>query len=50
MLEIELAGLIEQGRTPVNGPHQGALVDTPNGEWWFLHFQDTGLYGRVVRG
>jgi beta-xylosidase len=32
----------------INGPHQGALVDTECGEWWFLHFQDRGLYGRVV--
>jgi len=31
-----------------HGPHQGALVDTPSGEHWFLHFQDLGLYGRVV--
>ncbi len=40
--------VLAQGRTSVNGPHQGALVDTPSGEWWFVHFQDTGLYGRVV--
>lgn len=40
--------VLHQGNTAVNGPHQGALVDTPNGEWWFLHFQDAGLYGRVV--
>jgi beta-xylosidase len=40
--------VLAQGSTPVNGPHQGALVDTPNGEWWFLHFQDVGVYGRVV--
>jgi beta-xylosidase len=40
--------VLEQGRTKINGPHQGALVDTANGEWWFLHFQDTGVYGRVV--
>lgn len=40
--------VLQQGSTPVNGPHQGALVDTPNGEWWFLHFQDVGLYGRIV--
>lgn len=32
----------------INGPHQGGFVDTPSGEWWFLHFQDRGLYGRVV--
>jgi beta-xylosidase len=40
--------VLHQGRTEVNGPHQGALVDTPRGEWWFLHFQDAGVYGRVV--
>jgi beta-xylosidase len=40
--------VLAQGATPVNGPHQGALVDTPAGEWWFLHFQDKGPYGRVV--
>jgi beta-xylosidase len=40
--------VLEQGDSPVNGPHQGALVDLPNGEWWFIHFQDVGVYGRVV--
>jgi beta-xylosidase len=40
--------VLAQGKTAVNGPHQGALVDTPSGEWWFLHFQDKGPYGRVV--
>jgi beta-xylosidase len=40
--------VLHQGRTAVNGPHQGALVDTANSEWWFLHFQDVGVYGRVV--
>lgn len=40
--------VLAQRGTPVNGPHQGALVDTPEGEWWFLHFQDADLYGRVV--
>jgi len=40
--------VLAQGTTPVNGPHQGALVDTPAGDWWFLHFQDQGPYGRVV--
>lgn len=40
--------VLEQGRTRVNGPHQGALLDTPEGEWWFLHFQDKDAYGRVV--
>ncbi|HEY5249951.1 MAG TPA: family 43 glycosylhydrolase, partial [Dermatophilaceae bacterium] len=40
--------VLEQGDTPVNGPHQGAWVDTPTGENWFLHFQDRGLFGRVL--
>jgi beta-xylosidase len=40
--------VLAQGRTPVNGPHQGAWVDTPAGEHWFLHFQEQPAYGRVV--
>jgi beta-xylosidase len=40
--------VLAQGRTPVNGPHQGAWVDTPAGEHWFLHFQEQAAYGRVV--
>ena len=40
--------VLEQGTTTVNGPHQGALVDTPQGEWWFLHFQHSGALGRVT--
>ncbi|MGB8369445.1 MAG: glycoside hydrolase 43 family protein [Limisphaerales bacterium] len=40
--------VLEQGSTAINGPHQGALVDTADGGWWFLHFQDAGAYGRVV--
>jgi len=40
--------VMDQGKTLVNGPHQGALVDTPSGDWWFLHFQDQEAYGRVV--
>lgn len=40
--------VLAQGKTAVNGPHQGALIDTPTGEWWFVHFQDKGAYGRVV--
>lgn len=39
---------MDQGKSPVNGPHQGAWVDTQTGEDWFLHFQDKGVYGRVV--
>lgn len=40
--------VLAQGRTQINGPHQGAWVDTQTGEHWFLHFQDKGAYGRVV--
>jgi beta-xylosidase len=40
--------VLEQGATAVNGPHQGALVDTAGGESWFVHFQDRGPYGRVT--
>ena len=36
--------VLAQGRTDINGPHQGALVD----ESWFVHFQDRGPYGRIV--
>ncbi|MES2445926.1 MAG: glycoside hydrolase 43 family protein [Bacteroidota bacterium] len=39
---------IDQGKTKINGPHQGAWVTTQTGEDWFLHFQDKGAYGRVV--
>ncbi|MBV8859562.1 MAG: glycoside hydrolase 43 family protein [Acidobacteria bacterium] len=40
--------VLAQGKTNVNGPHQGAWVETQTGESWFLHFQDKGPYGRVV--
>ena len=40
--------VLRQGRTDVNGPHQGALIELANGESWFLHFQDRGAYGRMV--
>ena len=40
--------VLEQGSTKVNGPHQGALVDAPDGSWWFYHFQETTVLGRVV--
>lgn len=40
--------VMDQGPTPINGPHQGAWVDTPSGQDWFLHFQDREAYGRIV--
>ena len=27
--------------------HQGALVDTPTGEWWTILFKDAGTIGRI---
>ena len=40
--------VLKQGSSETNGPHQGAWVETPEGEHWFLHFQSRGLYGRVT--
>lgn len=40
--------VLAQGKTDINGPHQGGLVEIQTGEWWFLHFQDKGPYGRIV--
>lgn len=40
--------VLAQGKSQINGPHQGAWVETQTGESWFLHFQDKGPYGRVV--
>lgn len=39
---------LEQGASTINGPHQGALVETTSGESWFVHFQDADVYGRIV--
>ncbi len=40
--------VLAQGKTKINGPHQGGWVHTKYGEDWFLHFQDKEAYGRVV--
>ncbi|SEI37558.1 Beta-xylosidase [Dyadobacter koreensis] len=44
--------VMDQGSSPINGPHQGAWVDTKTAggksQDWFLHFQDKNEYGRVV--
>ncbi|MFC3559988.1 glycoside hydrolase family 43 protein [Pedobacter jamesrossensis] len=40
--------VMDEGNSKVNGPHQGAWVNTQTGEDWFLHFQDKDAYGRVV--
>lgn len=44
----EVKTVLAQGNTDINGPHQGGLVETQTGEWWFLHFQDKGAYGRII--
>jgi len=44
----EVMTVMHQGDTVINGPHQGALVDTMDGEEYFIHFQQNGLYGRII--
>ena len=40
--------VLAQGKTNINGPHQGGWIHTKYGEDWFIHFQDKEAYGRVV--
>ncbi|WP_421775270.1 glycoside hydrolase 43 family protein [Gracilimonas sp.] len=40
--------VLHQGNTDINGPHQGGLVELDSEESWFVHFQDKGVYGRIV--
>jgi len=40
--------VMDQGRTNINGPHQGGWVELKSGESWFIHFQDRGAYGRII--
>ena len=44
----EARRVLAQGKTEINGPHQGAWVETQTGESWFIHFQDKRAYGRIV--
>lgn len=39
--------VLSQGKTNINGPHQGGLVELESGESWFIHFQSSGILGRV---
>ena len=54
MRAAELSGpwqcrdVLHQGNSAVNGPHQGAWVELESGESWFFHFQDKGVYGRII--
>lgn len=40
--------VLAQGRTSINGPHQGAWVEAPDGSSWFLHFQVRPPFGRIL--
>lgn len=41
--------VMAQGNSPINGPHQGAWIQTPDGKQdWFIHFTDQEAYGRVT--
>ena len=44
----ELKVTLAQGKTAINGPHQGGWIETTEGESWFIHFQDVGVAGRIV--
>ncbi len=44
----EYRTVLEQKDTQVNGPHQGAWIDTVTGEDWFIHFQDVYCAGRII--
>jgi beta-xylosidase len=40
--------VLAQGSTSVRAPHQGGYVQTPKGQGWFVHFNSSGAYGRIV--
>ncbi len=40
--------VMAQGTTNINGPHQGAWIETEQGEDWFIHFQDKNAYGLIL--
>jgi len=40
--------LLPGGPLGLKGPHQGAWVETPSGQGWFLHFNATGAFGRIL--
>lgn len=44
----EAKKVLAQGKSKINGPHQGAWIHAQYGEDWFMHFQDKEAYGRVV--
>ncbi|KAG8913663.1 hypothetical protein FRC00_001905 [Tulasnella sp. 408] len=45
-----IKALVQSVAPPVSGagyPHQGGLVDTPNGQWYYMAFIDAYLGGRI---
>ncbi|TCM16107.1 beta-xylosidase [Novosphingobium sp. PhB165] len=40
--------VLAQGRSALEGPHQGGWVETPSGQGWFVHFNSTGAFGRIT--
>jgi beta-xylosidase len=40
--------VLAKGSTAVQAPHQGGYVETRAGEGWFVHFNSTGAFGRIV--
>lgn len=40
--------VLQQGNSAINGPHQGALIETPSKEPWFIHFQESQPWGRIL--
>lgn len=45
---FETRVVMRQGKSPTNGPHQGAWVQDFSGKDCFVHFQDKGAYGRII--
>ncbi|KAL2819607.1 glycosyl hydrolase/xylanase [Aspergillus cavernicola] len=46
----ELREVVVNVASPVQGsgaPHQGAIVDTPSGDWWYIAFVDAYPGGRI---
>jgi hypothetical protein len=44
----EVRKVMHRGNTQINGPHQGAWVQTADNSSWFIHFQDKDAFGRIV--
>jgi beta-xylosidase len=47
---FETRDILKEMRSPLAGsgpPHQGGLVDTPDGQWYYMSFTDAYPAGRV---